>query len=382
MPKKERKKTDYPGVFLVKSDLKIGSKQEWTYYIRYQYKGVSYEEPAGHKIRDKLTDAKANNIRSRKIAGIVLPKKIQREIDKKEAERKRWTINAIWKEYRAVTPCPSDFDSDKSRFDNHISKVFGSKLPSDLTPIQISRFRVGLSKKLSPTTTFIIIELLKRLVNFAVNQHLIPPLHFKIEQPKPPAKLPTIPTPSQINKLLEVLDGYYDKVSAGILLMELFTGMRRKEIFNLKWSDVDKESGIILIRDPKGKTPYKIPMNREILNILNNQPRWGSEYVFPGKTGGKRKSNYTSAVKIKKLAGLPEGFSPNHGYRHLFASAVVQSGESLYVAQHLLTHKNPATTQIYAHLQTEGLRGSSDRAAEFLRSAGKGEEDRENKKSG
>lgn len=47
-----------------------------------------------------------------------------------------------------------------------------------------------------------------------------------------------------------------------------------------------------------------------------------------------------------------------HSYslRHSFASILVQRGISLYVVKELLGHKDPATTQIYSHLQQQNLR--------------------------
>jgi len=56
---------------------------------------------------------------------------------------------------------------------------------------------------------------------------------------------------------------------------------------------------------------------------------------------------------IKKAAGLPKDFRALHGLRHVYASMLASSGQvDLYTIQKLLTHKSPAMTQRYAHLET------------------------------
>jgi len=40
--------------------------------------------------------------------------------------------------------------------------------------------------------------------------------------------------------------------------MALFSGMRRGELFKLKWEDIDFDRGFILIRTPKGGQDQKI----------------------------------------------------------------------------------------------------------------------------
>ena len=57
-----------------------------------------------------------------------------------------------------------------------------------------------------------------------------------------------------------------------------------------------------------------------------------------------------------------------HDLRHNFASLAVNSGQSLYVVQHLLGHASPQTTQRYAHLQAETLKQASEDIAAVIHS--------------
>lgn len=66
-----------------------------------------------------------------------------------------------------------------------------------------------------------------------------------------------------------------------ILLMAVATGMRRGEILNLRWDDVNFKEGFILVRDSKNYESRTItihPTLREAL--LNLREISKSEYVF------------------------------------------------------------------------------------------------------
>jgi site-specific recombinase XerD len=82
-----------------------------------------------------------------------------------------------------------------------------------------------------------------------------------------------------------------------------------------------------------------------------------------------------SITRIKKDAGLPDGFRPLHGLRHVFASMLASSGEvDLYTLQKLLTHKGPSMTQRYAHLRDETLKRASNLAGNIVKQAVNGDD--------
>jgi site-specific recombinase XerC len=71
--------------------------------------------------------------------------------------------------------------------------------------------------------------------------------------------------------------------------------------------------------------------------------------------------------RIKARAGLPYGFRPLHGLRHVYASMLASSGQvDMYTLQKLLTHKSPLMTQRYLHLRDEALRRAADLAGEMF----------------
>ena len=145
------------------------------------------------------------------------------------------------------------------------------------------------------------------------------------------------------------------------MLIAALTDMRRGELLNLRWSDVDLSRRVIQIqsnatfRTKRGKQ-RAIPMSDVAFNLMSSKAgRVTGEYVFTTK-GWKINGDHATK-KLKKYvvdAKLPRGLH-FHSLRHTFASWLVQSGVSLYEVQKLLGHSNIAVTQVYSHLQPEHL---------------------------
>jgi integrase len=71
-----------------------------------------------------------------------------------------------------------------------------------------------------------------------------------------------------------------------IVVIALNTGMRRSEIFNLKWEQVDLRHGFILLDTSKNGERREIPINTTLEYLFKEIPHSvESVYVFTGKTG-------------------------------------------------------------------------------------------------
>jgi len=371
MPKIKRKKTKYPGVFYIEVKSPSG-KPEKIYYIRYRKNGKMYEEKAGRQYQDDMTPARASKIRAMKIDGEILP-------NTEERKRRRWTINALWEEYVSVTESKG-LMTDKGRFLNYIGPVFGDKVPGEINAIEVDRLKRQLLERLKPQTVKHVLGLLKRIVNFGVSRRLCEGLNFKIEMPKVDNLKTEDLTPEQLRNLLDSINQDPDVQARNLMLLALYTGMRRGELFRLKWEHIDFNRGFIRIIGPKGGKDQEIPLNDSARKVLEEHPRSDSEYVFPGK-GGKQRVDFKKPInRIKRRAGLPKDFRPLHGLRHVYASMLASSGEvDLYTLQKLLTHKSPLMTQRYAHLRDEALKRASNLAGRLINAAA-GEDERSNER--
>ncbi len=144
----------------------------------------------------------------------------------------------------------------------------------------------------------------------------------------------------------------------------LNSGMRKAELENLEWDDIDfKRRKIMIRRKPfwQPKTGEReIPINQplyELLADLKKQNHSGvqSDFVFPHRDGTRIKTKLREQlIKIAAKAGLAD-LTKVHTLRHTFASHLVMSGVDLPTVQKLMGHSDIQTTMIYAHLAPEHL---------------------------
>lgn len=361
MPARKRHATKYPGVYYVKG-VSVHGRVEKIYYIRYRKNGKAIDEPVGRQYQDDMTPAKAAGIRSRRVENDDLPNTVRRSI----ANKKKWTLDALWEEYLSMKTLKGR-KSDVSRYEKYLRKPLGSVIPSEISQREIDLYRISLLKDKSPQTVKHIFTLLRRIVRFGVLKgHCLPP-SFTIEMPSVDNEKTEDLTPQQLSALIEAI-GQDSHPYAGIMMkFVLYTGMRRGELFRLKWADIDFERGFISIRSPKAGKDQRIPLNDSARALLASVVRTDSEYVFPGRDGQERQSIRAQVNRIKERAGLPKDFRPLHGLRHVFASMLASSGQvDMYTLQRLLTHADPKMTQRYAHLRDEALKRASDIAGSII----------------
>jgi len=372
MPISKRFKTTYPGVYFIKGPSSGSRKQEKIYYIRYRKNGKLVEEKAGRQLQDNMTPARAAGVRSQKIEGNKLTNEEQR-IAIKTAEltdQNKWTIDKLWAEYKSNKSESKSLNVDDNRYINYIQSDFGNKEPNELIPFEIERLKRCLLKKLSPQTVRHVLGIIKRIVNYGFNNGLCAGIGFRIQMPAVDNEKTEDLTPNQLKKLLDVIKKSEDIQTANFMKLCLYTGMRRGELFNLKWDDVDFNREFIKIRDPKGKKDQDIPLNTAARSLLKLHERTDSCYIFPDSEGNKRTQITRAVNKIKNEAGLPKDFRPLHGLRHFFASQLANSGKvDMYELQRLMTHKTPRMTQRYAHLRDDTLKQASNIAGELIEQA-------------
>jgi integrase len=143
-----------------------------------------------------------------------------------------------------------------------------------------------------------------------------------------------------------------------IVLLALNTGMRKGEIFELCWRDVDFAGKQVTIRGEgakSGQTRY-IPLNTEAVDILTqwqkSAPGELDAYVFPGREKGERLDDVKKGWMPIVAAAKVEKFR-FHDLRHTFASKLVMAAVDLNTVRELLGHADIKMVLRYAHLSPE-----------------------------
>jgi integrase len=138
-----------------------------------------------------------------------------------------------------------------------------------------------------------------------------------------------------------------------MVILAMNTGLRRGELFNLEWCDIDTGGALLTVQGhgaKSGKTRH-IPLNREALATM---AAWkaqssGTGLVFPSPKTGERMDNISTAWK--KLMHDSEIVAFRfHDIRHSFASSLVMAGVDLNTVRELLGHADLKMTLRYAHL--------------------------------
>lgn len=139
---------------------------------------------------------------------------------------------------------------------------------------------------------------------------------------------------------------------SNIVKMAYYTGMRRGEIFTLRFCDIDFTTNQIILNHSNTKSGKSrhIPMHKEIVNIISalnyEDP---SELVFKSPITGKKldsiKKSWSTLMKKANIQNFRF-----HDLRHNFASQLIMKGESLATVRELLGHSDFKMTLRYAHL--------------------------------
>ena len=136
-----------------------------------------------------------------------------------------------------------------------------------------------------------------------------------------------------------------------IVLLTLNTGLRRGEVFSLKWQDINTQTKTLTVHGDTAKSgnTRHIPLNSEALDVLQAwKAQNDSDLVFPGPDGKPLTTIKTSWLTLLKQARIAN--FRFHDIRHTFASKLVMKGVPLNTVRELLGHADLKTTLRYAHL--------------------------------
>jgi integrase len=254
------------------------------------------------------------------------------------------------------------YDQAVDRGDHQAALAWGEKLKRQMDP-------------LAPASVYNVIQGLRSLSRYAIYDLQCAAMPCKIRIRRPGGKEIELLTIEQVGQVLRTCNAWPDRVAGYTMRIALFSGIRHMAIYKLKWRDINFDIGIITLRGGKARDADErdyIPLNQPTRDLLKEVMAW-SKYtgaddpVLPNRKGGHWQRPRTEALrKLADACGLPAGFRPVHGMRHVFATMALANGAELTDIQKLLCHKNYNTTLIYTHHKMDNLRAVSNNITDTI----------------
>ncbi len=300
---------------------------------------------SGQRRREKIGTSKA-------LAETVLKKrKVEiaenKFLDIRQEQKIRFSCFAD--EYMELYSKPNNIAWKRSILPNMkaLKRFFVDRLLTEINPHLIEKFKVERIKEVSPAATNRALTLLKSMFNRAIEWE-------KFDTVNPVTRVKFFREDNHKLRYLEkeeikrLINNCEDSLRS-IIIVALNTGMRKAELFNLKWHDIDFNNGVIHLLRTKNGEKREIPMNEAVktaMVITRKNP--DSAYVFSTKRGNPYTDIRKPFARSLKRAGI-ENFR-FHDLRHTFASQLAMAGVDLNTIRELMGHKSTRMTIRYAHL--------------------------------
>lgn len=327
---------------------KTWTSKKWT---------IDFYDENGDRIQKVIPHAQ-----SREEAVHALMFEVQKAFDRKyKIERRRQEIGfktfaqIYLEDYAMVAKKSWETDAYRLKVLNEFFKDIELR---KINPLMIQKFRAWrLREGNSKTTCNRYLQLLKKMFNVAIEESYAeenPVLKVKLYSEKD-TLTERVLTKEEEKRLLNTSTDHL----RSILILALNTGMRRGEVLNLEWKQVDFENRRIRVEKTKSGKIRFIPINDILFHELISLKSKNGQRPFvlfnpeTGKPYVDVMTSFRAACKRAEVEGLRF-----HDLRHTFASRLIKGGADIVTVQDLLGHSTVILTQRYTHSDEERKRAA------------------------
>ncbi len=183
-----------------------------------------------------------------------------------------------------------------------------------------------------------------------------------LDTPKRKKSLPEYLTLDESLCLLDSVEGKYQERDYCMLTLFLNCGLRISELIALNISDIQGETLRVLGKGNKVRILYLNDACREAIRayLAVRHPVSGKYadalFLSARDTRPSRSAVHAMVKRCLDAAGLDSRRYSAHKLRHTAATLMLQNGVNLKAVQEVLGHEHLNTTEIYTHIDNEGLR--------------------------
>lgn len=246
-----------------------------------------------------------------------------------------------------VLPYKKSGRSDISRCGLIVQELGHLKMAA-VNTVEVTKFREKLTHTYSPSSVKNFLTLLNRIMKYAqIELGIFLPHGLPVAQ----VKMPKIN--NQRDRRLE--DSEFEKLMANsprnlqyVILFALETAMRRGEIANLLWSDVNFKEHYAHVRETKNDTPRKVPLTERAFAVLNKlaRPINSDARVFAYGSADSITATFRKACDKAHIRDLHF-----HDLRHEATSRLFEHGLNVIEAATVTGHKELRMLKRYTHLK-------------------------------
>ena len=164
------------------------------------------------------------------------------------------------------------------------------------------------------------------------------------------------------------------EVVRDFLIFAMFSGLRRNEVLEMKWSDIDFRNHSFTLEDTKNNESHSLPLNFKLDEVLERRKRdrenpvinpYDNPYIFQGLLpNGHLHPPKRQLARVRELVGF---HFTNHDLRRTFETMANRLNLSNYTLHKLVNHKNSKDiTGRYIVLEIDDLREPMEKTAELL----------------
>ncbi len=249
---------------------------------------------------------------------------------------------------------------------------------SDLNEVNITLVRsyiqtIKEERNLSNTSIYKKIAILKSYFNFLEDEEVIVknPTR-KIRFPRKERQIPRVLTHQEFEWLIKCLrysparcrkNYIRDKLIFHILY---YCGLRRGELLNLDWDDVNLDSKVLFIRSTKNKSDRIIPIHSKVFELLelylDQRLPLANIALIVGEIDKRLTvTSFANLVNMHlMISGLKKKDYTAHSFRHSFATRLTEKNVNIFLVQRLLGHLSLDSTKVYVHFENENFRNAID----------------------
>jgi integrase/recombinase XerD len=233
-------------------------------------------------------------------------------------------------------------------------KYFHTKDPDRISGKEVSHFLSDfiVNNGYSASYQNIMISAIKHYYNISGTGKL----NFQVfERPRGSRALPKVFSKDEVRRILNATRNNKHKL---LLWMIYSCGLRRSEVTNILLTDLDRDRGVLHIREGKGRVDRIVPVSEKVWEKLDEYVDGFCpvEYLFEGQDGGRY--SVESVYRVFKQALWKAGIRKDvgvHSLRHSYATHLHESGLDIRYIQELLGHRITRTTEIYTHVSRRNL---------------------------